>query len=98
MRSTSHRWGAASVVFSLPWCCILPGLFAFGGVSSAFFARTVAGQLLPFFLLFSLILLGRSYYLIYVKRQGNRWSQITVVLSTVVVLGLWVTRFKPFWL
>ena len=89
------RSGLLSGLVSLPWCCIVPGILSLVGLGSVGLARVVAGQLMPFFLIIGALLLGRAYYLLYVKHEGNRFSRVTTWVSTTLVIGVSIQRFWP---
>jgi hypothetical protein len=40
----------------------------------------------------SILLLGRSFYILYVKRRGTRASAIVTWLSAAFVIGYWTWR------
>lgn len=84
----------AGAVFSLPWCCIVPGVFAVLGLAGVALARSVTAGFTPYLLVVSVIFLGRAHYLIYVKRQGTRFSHVVVWLSTILALTLWAVRWR----
>ena len=52
----------------------------------------LASWLLPVLLGVSVLLLGNSFYLLYVKKRGSRWSIVITWLSTVIVIGFWTWR------
>ena len=55
-------------------------------------AQLVAGWLLPVLIVLSILLLGRSFYILYVKRRGNRFSAVVTWLSAAFVVGYWTWR------
>ncbi len=89
------RSGMLSGLSSLPWCCIVPGILSLVGLGSVGLARAVARQLMPLFLLVGVLFLGRAYYLLYVKHEGNRFSRVTTWVSTALLIGVSILRFWP---
>ena len=83
------------MLFSLPWCCIAPGVLSLLGLGSVGVARTIAGQLMPVLLVVAFVFLSRAHYLLYVKRVGNRFSVVTTWISTVLFAGVSILRFWP---
>lgn len=81
---------------SLPWCCIAPGVLSLIGAGSVGMARILARELMPSFLLLALILLGRAHYLLYVRHEGNRFSQMSTWISTGLLIGVSILRFWPY--
>jgi hypothetical protein len=49
----------------------------------------VTGWLMPVLIILSILLLGRSFYILYVKKRGTRLSTIVTWLSAVFVIGYW---------
>ncbi len=43
----------------------------------------------------SALLLGRSWHIVYLKRQGNRLSRVVTGLATVFVIGFWIYQLVP---
>lgn len=89
------RSGLLSGLLSLPWCCLAPGILSLVGLGSVGLARAVARQLMPLLLLVGALFLGRAYYLLYVKHEGNRASRLTTWVSTALVIGVSILRFWP---
>jgi hypothetical protein len=53
----------------------------------------LVGQWLsPVLLTVSLVLLGRSFYALYVQRRGTRASKVIAWLSAASVAGFWMLR------
>jgi hypothetical protein len=52
----------------------------------------VAGWLAPVLLGAGLLLLGRSFYVLYVERRGNLTSTVVTWLSAAFVMGYWTWR------
>ena len=90
------RSSLLGMTFSMPWCCIAPGVLFLLGIGSVGIARVVAGRLMPVVLLVALVFLGRAHYLLYVKHEGNRFSVVTTWISTALFLDVSVLRFS-FW-
>ena len=49
----------------------------------------VAASLAPVLILVSVLLLGRSFYILYVRRRGTRTTAIITWLSAAFVVGYW---------
>jgi len=45
--------------------------------------------LMPILIVLSILLLGRSFYILYVKKRGTRMSAIVTWLSALFVIGYW---------
>ena len=48
---------------------------------------------MPAMIVLSILLLGRSFYILYVKGRGSRASAIITWLSAAFVVGYWTWRF-----
>jgi hypothetical protein len=55
-------------------------------------AETVAGWLAPVLIALSVLLLGRSFYILYVCKRGSRVSEILTWLAALFVVGYWTWR------
>jgi hypothetical protein len=55
-------------------------------------ALVVADWVLPVLIVLSVLLLGRSFYILYVLRRGNRVSTIITWLTAGFVVGYWTWR------
>lgn len=55
-------------------------------------AATVSGWLAPVLLALSVALLGRAFYVLYVRKRGNRVSTVITWLSAAFVVGYWTWR------
>ena len=55
-------------------------------------ASMVADWVLPILIVLSVLLLGRSFYILYVNRCGSRASAVITWLSAVFVVGYWTYR------
>jgi hypothetical protein len=53
----------------------------------------VASWLKPVLLVLSVLLLGRSFYILYVQRRGNLASTIITWLAAAFVVGYWTWMF-----
>lgn len=91
MSGTTIRSVLGSALTALPWCCIAPAAFAVSGVATAGIG-TGLRVAMPFFLVLSAALLGRSLHLALVKRQGATWVRVMVVLSTPAIALIWAFR------
>jgi uncharacterized membrane protein len=52
----------------------------------------VAGWLLPVLIVVSILLLGRSFYILYVQRRGNLASEVITWLAAIFVVSYWTYR------
>lgn len=52
----------------------------------------VAGWLSPALLVLSAVLLGRSFYVLYVRKRGSRLSKAVTWVAAAVVVGFWAWR------
>jgi hypothetical protein len=55
-------------------------------------AATVAGWLAPVLIGLSVALLGRAFYVLYVRKRGSRASTVITWLSAAFVIGYWTWR------
>jgi hypothetical protein len=55
-------------------------------------AAGVAGWLAPVLLGLSVLLLGQALYNLYVRRRGNRLSEVITWMAVVFVIGYWTWR------
>jgi hypothetical protein len=55
-------------------------------------AAAVAGWLAPVLVGLSVLLLGRAFYVLYVRRRGTRASRVITWLAAAFVLGYWAWR------
>ena len=76
-RLRSNIASGVGLLFSLHACCLIPGILSLVGMTSMSHARVVTGRLMPVVLLVALLFLGRTYYLLYVKHEGSRFSFVT---------------------
>jgi hypothetical protein len=53
----------------------------------------VSGWLSPVLFGVSLLLLGRSFYILYVQQRGTRTSAVITWMAAAVVIGFWTWRF-----
>jgi len=53
----------------------------------------IAGWISPVLIAASVLLLGRSFYILYVQKRGTRPIKILTWLSTLFVIGFWTWRF-----
>jgi hypothetical protein len=52
----------------------------------------VARWLSPFMLAVSILLLGRSFYVLYIRKRGNLASTVITWLAAAFVIGYWTWR------
>jgi hypothetical protein len=62
------------------------------GLAGGATATVVATWLTPFLLGISSLLLGRSFYVLYVQGRGSRVSAMITWLSALLVIGFWTWR------
>ncbi len=55
-------------------------------------ATLVVGWLAPLLIAASVLLLGRSFYILYVRRRGTRATAVVTWLSALFVVGYWTWR------
>jgi hypothetical protein len=55
-------------------------------------AAGLASWLAPVMIVVSVLLLGRAFYVLYVKGRGNRVSAVITWLSALFVVGYWTWR------
>jgi hypothetical protein len=72
--------------------CIAAGMVALLGLAGSATAALVMGWLMPVLIGLSLLLLGRSFYILYVKRRGNRTTTVITWLSAALMIGIWTWR------
>lgn len=77
-------------VLALPWCCLVPAGLSFLGLTSAGFVRAAIVPVRPYLLTVAVGLMGWAHYLVWVRRQGTRWSRWVVVGTTLVAAGTWL--------
>ncbi|KMP11138.1 hypothetical protein UZ36_05410 [Candidatus Nitromaritima sp. SCGC AAA799-C22] len=83
-----------SVVFAVPWCCVLPAGLAVAGLAGTAAMKIILMKYAPVFLVLSAVFLGRANYLVHIKKQGNRASHIIVWISTLAAVGLGSVWFQ----
>lgn len=67
-------------------------MLALLGLAGSATATLVAGWLAPVLIALSILLLGRSFHILYVKRRGTRASKVITWLAAGFVLGYWAWR------
>ena len=67
-------------------------MLALLGLAGSATATLVAGWLAPVLIAASVLLLGRSFYILYVQRRGTRASAVLTWLSAAFVIGYWTWR------
>ncbi len=91
----SDRTDSIGVLFSIPWCCVLPAALSFLSLGGAAAARMAVGSLLlPLFGL-SIGFLAYGHYRAWILRQGRRSAKVILLVNTVLVAAMWVWRL-PF--
>jgi hypothetical protein len=55
-------------------------------------AASVADWLAPLMIVVSVLLLGRAFYILYVRRRGTRASAVITWLSAFFVVGYWTWK------
>lgn len=86
--------GAGLVV---PWCYVAPAVFSLLGVTGLSFGglTRIEANLFPYFVIMAVVLLGRAYYLLYAKNQGNRLSRLITWGSTILVGFMLIIQMWP---
>jgi hypothetical protein len=79
----------ASVLASLPWWWILASSFALLGSAGSVTATRVSGWLFWPLFCASILLLGRSFYVIYVRGMGTRTTTIIAWASLTFMGCFW---------
>jgi hypothetical protein len=79
----------ATVGASLPWWWILTSGLALLGSAGSATATMLTGWLAPVLLCASLLLLGRSFYNLYVRGIRNRVTEVIAWLSLAFIVGFW---------
>jgi hypothetical protein len=55
-------------------------------------AASVADWLAPLMIGLSVLLLGRAFYILYIRRRGTRMSAVITWMSAIFVVGYWTWR------
>jgi hypothetical protein len=55
-------------------------------------ASLITGWLMPVLIAVSVLLLGRSFYILYVSKRGTRATAVITWLATAFVIGYWSWR------
>jgi hypothetical protein len=84
----------AAVGAALPWWWIIPSALALLGVAgSATATKVVSGWMTPALMALSVVLLSRSFYVLYVQKRGTRPVKVLTWLSALFVAGFWTWHF-----
>ena len=67
-------------------------MIALLGLAGTVTQSFVTGWLMPAMIVLSVLLLGRSFYILYVQGRGNRASAIITWLAAAFVAGYWTWR------
>jgi hypothetical protein len=59
------------------------------GLAGSATASLVVNWLAPVLIVLSVVLLGRSFYILYVKRRGTRAAAVITWLAAAFVVGYW---------
>jgi hypothetical protein len=62
------------------------------GLAGSATATLVWSWLAPVLIAVSLLLLGRSFYILYVRRRGTRTTAVVTWLAALFVVGYWTWR------
>lgn len=92
MLSSPVRSSSWAALASIPWCCVLPSVLSLASLSGATVARLWMGKLLWFLLPLCAALLGRAFWLLYVKGQGAPWSRWVTWGAAALAMALWAPR------
>jgi hypothetical protein len=68
------------------------GVLALLGLAGTATASWVSGWLAPVLIGLSVLLLGRSFYILYVNKRGTRLTALITWLSAAFVIGYWTWR------
>ena len=68
---------------------VLNGTSALLGLAGSVSASVVSGWLAPVLLCASLLMIGRSFYVIYVRKVGTRATVVIAWSSLVFMIGFW---------
>ncbi len=63
------------------------------GLAGTATAAVVSNWISPVLIALSVLLLGRSFYILYVKRRGTRVTTVVTWLSAAFVVGYWTWRY-----
>lgn len=86
-----------AILFSLPWCCILPVILSLSGlIAGMAAARIWSVKVTPFLFILSLIFLIRAHWLLYIRHQGSKVSAVIVWITTLMAGFLWFFRMRYF--
>ena len=66
------------------------------GLAGSATAAFVAGWIAPALIVFSVALLGRSFYILYVQKRGQGAAKVLTWLSALFVAGFWTWRLLCF--
>lgn len=91
VRALIGSTGSAGV--ALPWCCILPGVFSFAGLSVAGAGWLVGPQHLWIFLMISSSMLAYSLYGVLVRREGAPLVRAAAISIVLITIAIWLWRF-----
>lgn len=92
MKTPNDNSVSTGLLAAIPWCCILPAVFSALGLGGVVAARLFTTRLTPLLFVISVLFLGRAFFLVYWKGQGNRFSRISTGIAAVVVSLLWLPR------
>ena len=86
-----------AILYSLPWCCILP-LFvsSLGLVASVGAVRIWTGRLMPVLFVIAVVSLAWTHWLLYFKHHYSPFYALIVWINTIIVLLLWALFFGFF--
>ena len=71
---------------------VLNGTLALLGVAGSVTATAVSGWIAPALICASVVLIGRSFYIIYVRRIRTRASVVIAWCALVFMVGFWTWR------
>ena len=89
------RENVLSIAASVPWCCVLPAALGALSAGGATVARLWLVRATWLLLPVTIALIGRAFWLLYVKRQGAPWVRGATWASAVASASLWLTRIVP---
>lgn len=86
-----------AILYSLPWCCILPlVLSSLGMVASIGAVRIWTGRIMPVLFVITMISLAWTHWLLYSKYHYNPFYALIVWINTIIALILWALFFGFF--
>ena len=90
------RHGTLALFGSIPWCCVVPAALSLLSLGGTLAVRLAAlTRLSLYFLPVAAFLLGRAFWLMYVRRQGSPRARRITWAAALLSVALWIWRFWP---